>query len=201
MTIEVALEDRHAGRIIPATLIERIDIAYARRTDDLWLTFLAAEVSKAQAENRPLVHPEHAHWRWEHKVTLAGHLLAYPTLAIEFEGDAQGLMMLKTDGEFARLPGEMGKPLVYVVFLATAPWNLPSVVMRPRFRGVGTVMLRSAIEISFELGFKGRLGLHSLSQSEHFYTRSGLTELGNDLEKENLSYFEMTPAQASAFIR
>jgi len=201
VTLEVALEDRHAGHIVPATLVERIDVTYARRTDDLWLTFLAAEVARARAAATSLSLPEHAHWRWERKVAAAGHLLPYPTLAIEFESEAQGLMMLKTDGEFARLPGETGKPLVYVVFLATAPWNLPAVVARPRFRGVGTVLLRAAVETSLDLGFKGRLGLHSLSQSEPFYAGLGMTALGNDPKKENLNYCEMTPAQAVAFVR
>lgn len=201
MPQEVALEDRHAGHIVPARLIERIDVAYARRTDDLWLTFLTAEVAKAHAGGLTLPLPQHAHWRWERKVAMVGHLLPYPTLAIEFEGDAQGLMLLKTDGEFARLPGELGKPLVYVVFLATAPWNLTSVVARPRFRGVGSVLLRAAVEISSDLGFKGRLALHALPQSEVFYERLGMTALGNDPKKENLKYFEMTPGQADAFIR
>ena len=201
MTAEVAIEDRHAECIVPATLVERIDVAYARRTDDLWLTFLAAEIAKAQAAGAQLSPPEHVHWRWERKVAAVDRLLPYPTLAIEFEGDAQGLMMLKTDGEFAQLPVETGKALVYVVFLATAPWNLPAVVSRPRFRGVGTVLLRSAVETSLDLGFKGRLGLHSLPQSEQFYARLGMTPLGKDPKKQNLTYFEMTPAQATAFVR
>jgi GNAT superfamily N-acetyltransferase len=198
---EIALEDRHSGQFVPAALIERVDVAYARRTDDLWVTFLAAEVAKAQTEGVALQLPEHAHWRWETKVAIIQHLLSYPTLAIEFEGDAQGLMMLKTDGEFARLPVQSGKPLVYVVFLATAPWNLPMVVRRPRFRGVGTVLMRAAVEMSVDLGFKGRIGLHSLPQAEPFYENLGMTAGGCDPDKENLNYCEMTPEQAAAFLR
>lgn len=201
MRREVALEDRHAGEFVAATLIDRIDAAYARRADDLWLTFLTAEIAKAHASGSPLQVPEHAHWRWERKVATVGHLLLYPTSAVEFEGDAQGLMLLKTDGEFARSPGQVGRPLVYVVFLATAPWNLPAVVARPRFRGVGTMLLRAAVESSVDLGFKGRLGLHALPQSEAFYAGIGMTEWGHDPQKENLNYFEMTPEQAAAFLR
>jgi hypothetical protein len=199
--MDVALDDRLTGRIVPASLIDRIDVAYAQHVDDLWLTYLAAEVAKATAAGAPLGVPEHAHWNWTRKVQATAHLLPYPTLAIECEGQAQGLMMLKTDGEVARLPGEQGKALVYVVFLASAPWNLPSIVPHPRFRGVGTVMMRTAIETSIDLGFKGRVGLHSLPQSEVFYARMGMTTLGNDPNKENLNYFEMAPEQAMAFIR
>lgn len=198
---EVALEDRHSGQFVRALLIERIDVAYARRTDDLWVTFLAAEVAKAQAAGITLPLPQHAHWRWERKVAIVGHLLPYPTLAVEFEGDAQGLMLLETDGKFGRLPGQTGRPLVHVVFLATAPWNLPAIVQRPRFRGVGTILLRAAVEMSLDLGFKGRIGLHSLPQSEAFYASLGMIGMGQDPDKENLTYFEMAPAQAEAFIR
>lgn len=199
--MDVALEDRHAGRIVPATLIERIDVAYAKRVDDLWLTFLAAALAQAEAAGTPLALPEHTHWRWTRKVELTAHLLPYPTLAIECEGQPQGLMMLKTDGETARLQNEQGKPLVYVAFLASAPWNLPAVVARPRFRGAGTILLRAAIEASLDLGFKGRIGLHSLRDAEIFYARSGMTALGRDQKKENLEYFEMTSTEAMAFIR
>lgn len=201
MDREVALEDQHAGQFVPAQLLERIDVAYARRTDDLWLTFYAAEIANAQASGHVLTPPQHAHWRWERKVAIVGHLLPYPTLAIEFEGEAQGLMLLETDSKFARLPGQIGKPLVYVVFLAAAPWNLPALVRRPRFRGVGTMLMRAAVEMSVELGFKGRVGLHSLLQSERFYECLGMTTLGHDPDKENLTYHEMTPEQAAAFLR
>lgn len=197
---EVALEDRLSGQFVPAKLLERIDVAYARRTDDLWVTFLAAEAAKLQVNGVTLLPPQHSHWRWGRKVAIVAHLLPYPTLAIEFEGDAQGLMLLETDGKFGLLPAQIGKPLVYVVFLATAPWNLPAVVQRPRFRGVGSVLMRAAVEMSVDLGFKGRIGLHSLPQSEKFYEGIGMTALGRDLDKENLNYCEMTPEQAMAFL-
>jgi GNAT superfamily N-acetyltransferase len=201
MRREVVLEDRHTGNYVAATFLDRIDATYARHADDLWLTFLAAEMAKAHASGSPLAVPEHAHWRWERKVATVGHLLLYPTSAIEYDGDAQGLMLLKTDGEFARSPGQVGRPLVYVVFLASAPWNLPTVVARPRFRGVGTMLLRAAVETSVNLGFKGRIGLHALRQSEAFYASIGMTVWGQDPKKENLNYFEMTPEQVAAFLR
>jgi hypothetical protein len=194
----LALHDRHADEFVQATLIERIDREYAARTDGQWLTFAAAEAARASLAGAPM--PEHAHWRWERKVARVAHLLPYPTLSVECEGVAQGLMLLKTDGEVARLPAELTRPLVYVVFLASAPWNLPT-ALRPRFRGVGTSLMRAAVEISLDLGFKGRIGLHALPQSEPFYDQVGMTALGRDVDKENLNYFEMAPAQAAAFIR
>ena len=50
-------------------------------------------------------------------------------------------------------------------------------------------------------GFKGRIGLHSLPQSNNFYANKvGMTDMGQDEEYQNLRYFEMTPEQAEAFI-
>ncbi len=196
----VTLQDLHAGCFVPATLLDRIDVDYARRADDEWVVFAAAEVAKAAASGTPFARPEHDHWRWERKVNATGHLLSYPTLAIECDGHAQGLMLLKTDGAFGRLPEQGMHPLVSVEFLASAPWNLPTVVARPRYRGVGTLLLRAALATSLDLGFKGRIGLHSLPQAEEFYERSGMTRLGPDEKKGGLTYFEMGVAQAAAFM-
>lgn len=193
--------DLHLGQFVESILTERIDVMYAKRADDAWLTFLATAKALALAAGTRFDPPEHMHWRWERKVLASAHLLSYPTMGIEYEGQVQGLMMLLTDGGFGRLPEQAGQPLVYVHFLATAPWNLGAVVARPRFRGVGTVLLRAAVETSIDLGFKGRLGLHSLPQSETWYDRLGMICLGTDSSKQNLKYYEMTATQAAAFIR
>jgi hypothetical protein len=196
----VTLKDLHSGCFVPATLLERIDVDYARRADDEWVVFVAAEAAKAVASGTAFARPEHDHWRWERKVSVTGHLLSYPTLALECDGHAQGLMLLKTDGVFGRLPEQAGHPLVSVEFLASAPWNLPTIVAQPRYRGVGTLLLRAAVATSLDLGFKGRIGLHALPQAEQFYSRSGMASLGPDEQKGGLTYFEMSVANAAAFM-
>lgn len=201
MSHEAALFDLHSGEVVRATLIERIDVAYARRADSQWLTFLNAEIAHGNASGVPICPPEHAHWEWEKKVALTTHLLSHPTMAIEHEGTAQGLMLLETDGQFARLPDELGKPLVHVMFLASAPWNLSTVVARPRFKGVGTTLLRAAIEASLDFDFKGRIGLHSLPQADDFYLRLGMTPMGKDPKKHDLTYYELSPTQAAQFLK
>jgi len=199
----IALQDMSSGALVPAQLIEQVDSAYAHRADDSWLSFIAAQTACAPPEGLSVsgLELQHAHWRWEQKVQSVGSLLSYPTLGIECAGEVQGLMLLRTDGEFGRLAEQLHHPIVYVVFLAAAPWNLPAVVAEPRFRGVGTALLRAAVEISGELGFKGRVGLHSLPQSEAFYHRYGMRCLGIDEDKERLNYFEMDVDTAAAFIR
>jgi hypothetical protein len=71
-----------------------------------------------------------------------------------------------------------------------------------QFHGVGIHMVRAAIELSRHEGFHARIGLHSLSQAARFYREvCGMSELGADRDYYDLSYFEMTPAQADAFCR
>lgn len=197
---DVPLLDMHSSNYVRARMLDRIDLQYAVKADGVWLTYLAAAMAAGQTAGKPLKVPEHAGWKWSKKLGLTERLLSYQTLAIEFEDVPQGLMMLRTDGSFSRLEGQEGKPLVYVEFLASAPWNLPAVVERPRFRGVGHTMMRKAIEISMDLEFKGRLALHSLPQADDYYRGIGMTLVGKDELKENLNYFEMSPDPAKAFI-
>jgi hypothetical protein len=67
---------------------------------------------------------------------------------------------------------------------------------------VGSLLVRAAIELSREEGFKGRIGLHSLPQSNAWYANMcGMTDLGADPGySHQLRYFEMTPEQAEAFL-
>ena len=71
---------------------------------------------------------------------------------------------------------------------------------QPRFGLVGKVFLAGAIQLSRDTGFRGRVGLHSLPQADPFYHSCGMTDLDIDPAVENLRYFEMTPAQAQAFL-
>jgi hypothetical protein len=128
-------------------------------------------------------------------------LLAYQFLGIECEGEMQGLMLVATAGHDGRLNAQVGKPLVYVDYIVTAPWNDPGYVANPRFGLVGKVLIGAAIQVSRELGFRGRLGLHSLPKAEPFYReRCGMTDLGIDAEVEGLRYFEMSSTQARRYM-
>ena len=51
-------------------------------------------------------------------------------------------------------------------------------------------------------GNRKRIGLHSLPQADSFYRdRCRMSDLGRDASKQNLTYFEMTDAQAAQFLR
>jgi hypothetical protein len=74
-------------------------------------------------------------------------------------------------------------------------------VAAPTYGGVGSVLINAAIQLSQAEGFRGRIGLHSLSQAATFYRdRCGMTDFGPDSTHHDLTYFEMDESQAAAFI-
>jgi len=150
-----------------------------------------AEAAAASAQD--------SHWNWVEQAKKANASLQYETFAIECCGETQGLMLVDVT-KFARVDGQRGRELVYIERIATAPWNRPKFVQTPLFKGVGRVLLGTAISLSVGLGFKGRIGLHSLPQSESWYRdEAGFTDGGYEQAKM-MQYFEMNEAQAAAFI-
>jgi hypothetical protein len=72
-------------------------------------------------------------------------------------------------------------------------------VKEPLYKGVGHLLLAAAINLSFNEEFSGRVGLHALPQAESWYRDvCKMTDLGPDGTK--MRYFEMTEAQARAFL-
>ena len=142
------------------------------------------------------------HWDWAGKTRERSGRLDWESFAIECGGLTQGLMFVSLTA-FAREPSQEGKHLVYIEMLATAPWNRHGFTDQPQYKGVGPFLLVAAISHSFAEEFQGRIGLHSLPQSESWYRDiCGMTDLGIDKEinyPPGLRYFEMTEAQARAY--
>ena len=181
-------------------MIKGVTLEEIQAADDSWLPFLRAFIQKAHAGGVPSEDlPEHSHWRWERKWRAA--TAASRFFGIECDGEMQGLMAVRLDKR-CRLPKQVGQPLVYVDYLAAAPWNdavmLARIAELPRLSRVGSALLRSAIHLSVDNGWQGRIGLHGLPQAADFYRmRCGMTDLGADAAYEGLSYFEMTSEQAA----
>jgi hypothetical protein len=146
--------------------------------------------------------PQSRHWDWRRKTEALQGMLANPGFSIVCGGVTQGMMLVDTTMKRCHLESQKGKNLVYVSFVETAPWNRKELFDPPRYRGVGPIFIRAAIELSKEQEFKGRIGLHSLPQANGFYANvCGMTDLGADQDYQGLRYFEMTPEQAEAFIK
>lgn len=146
--------------------------------------------------------PQSRGWNWRRKTEAIQGMLAYPGFSVMCQGVTQGLMLVDATTKRCQLASQKGKNLVYVWFVENAPWNRKELFDPPRYRGVGSILIRTAIELSKQEEFKGRIGLHSLPQANGFYANvCGMTDMGIDPDnQEGLRYFEMTPEQAEAFI-
>lgn len=188
--------DGATGQPFEAILCDAILESHVRDFEERWRPWL----ENAMSADPDLPRQESAHWDWRRKMTAFRGLLGFPSFAIEWRGETQGLMVCSTV-ETCRLPNQAGLPVVYVEYLETAPWNRVTLTPTPRFKRVGPAMIDVAIQLSVHEGFQGRLGLHSLPQSDAWYRdKCKMTDLGRDAHKQNLRYFEMTPQQAKAFL-
>jgi hypothetical protein len=146
--------------------------------------------------------PQSRHWDWRRKTEALQGMLANPGFCVVCGGVTQGMMLVDATMYRCRMDNQKGKDLIYVSFVETAPWNRKELLFDPpRYRGVGPILIRAAIELSKKEEWKGRIALHSLPQSNGFYANyCGMTDLGPDQDHQGLRYFEMSPEQAEAFI-
>lgn len=182
-----------------AVLIYDVSAEELQAADALWAAFSQEATRAARAAGVSAWElPEHRHWQWQRKMQAATAATRF--FGVQCREEMQGLLAVRTD-KTCRLAEQVGSPLVYVDYLATAPWNYAPLLARigkaPRYRRSGEALMRTAVALSRELGWDGRLGLHALPQADAFYARLGMTALGVDEAYESLRYFEMTPEQAA----
>ena len=197
----VFLREVSTGNPVQAELWDGIQPQHLADWTQQWQPALSRALRKLALRGVPMTQwPQNWHWNWEHKVTHISGLLGARTFCVVAQGVTQGLMSVDLT-KSARLDSQRGKPLVYIDYLEAAPWNRPDLFGSARFRGVGTVLITAAVELSRQEGFKGRVGLHSLPQADDFYRKAcGMTDLDKDPGYQNLRYFEMTPEQARAYL-
>ena len=141
------------------------------------------------------------HWKWDQKWDVFQHDLSKVFFAVECDGAVQALMVVDNSKYVCRHDDHSGSGLIYIEFVAVAPWNRGALISNPIYSGLGKVLVGTAVSLSIEEEFAGRIGLHSLPQSERFYTNGcGMTDFGPDSNKQGLNYFEMTEMQARIFL-
>lgn len=140
--------------------------------------------------------PESWHWNWHQKASRLSLPVTITFAAWSLRGP-EAVMMVKTAPYQARLVPDVGKHLVYIDFIEVAPWNwtVPSIAQKPTLTGLGSQLVQVAVALSVSEEFRGRVGLHSLPQSEAWYKNRGFTNLGPDLHKQGLAYLERPAAQ------
>ncbi|HWZ30756.1 MAG TPA: hypothetical protein VNX18_05460 [Bryobacteraceae bacterium] len=203
MKTSVSITDLATGKPVEAVLFDDVTLEHFLEAQREWRP-VVVEAAQRLVKAGEQEYPRHWHWDWSTKEADL-KVLAYGFLGIAYEGRLQGLLKLETAGRSSRIDAQKGKPLVYVDYVETAPWNIKLITSAlgtaPKFGGIGTRLIEAAVRRSLEEGFKGRLGLHSLSISERFYLKAcGMTAVAKDPTKQNLLWCEFTPEQAEKFL-
>lgn len=197
-TSTVYLLDVATGQPIEAELRDQVELQHVDDWHQAWRPALEDAVRDLAARGSRL--PQHRHWNWAVKIASVNGLLGHRSFCVIANGMTQGLMRVDLT-RTARMTSHAGKPIVYVDYLETAPWNRPELVASPRLRGVGMTLITAAVALSVDEGFHGRIGLHSLPQADDFYRdKCKMDDLGPDAKYQNLRYFEMTAERAGAFL-
>lgn len=163
------------NEVVTATICA-LTTEHISQVDTIWLGIL-----------RGTEQPD-AYWNWSYKLRLSQNNERYEAYAIELDELLQGVILLETQWHRSWL-SERSR-LVYVEYLSSAPWNRRPIEDPPYLRHVGQALLRVARQRSVELGYAGRVGLHSIPGSEGFYERLNMMNNGADPDKEGLVYFE-----------
>ncbi len=198
----ITIVDKRSGEPVDAVLHDELDTLALVEVEIIWGPYRLEAVKRLIRAGTPLgEQPQHRHWDWSKKARRLA-LLAYRGIGIECQGCMQGLMLLRTAGDMARVGEDTGKPIVYVLYIETAPWNAKELEPIPRFGAIGTRLIEAAIRVSEDEGFKGRVGLHSLPQTEGFYRNfCRMHDCGKDAHVQDLRYFELDRNAAQAFLK
>lgn len=144
---------------------------------------------------RPLLRlhvEEDADWDWSQLIRQRrpwqrGQLDIQEYGVLRCQGRTQAIMIMEVSNHSSRAGG----PLIYVEYVAVAPWNRPGIKDPREFAGCGRMMIRYAVERSLSLGYEGRVGLHSLPGARPFYLALGFKDFGADPEEGGLNYLEL----------
>ena len=198
---EVEIVRRTDSELVPATLLEEMAPSDLLVVDQEWAPVRSTILQELLKHAVPKEQwPQSLHWDWSLK---SGELrlLAASGFGVVCDKKWQGVMLTKT-GFDSRHPNSTGKPIVYIDYLESGPWNwnIEQIGQVGTYKAVGAVLFRQAVIQSREENFCGRIGLHALPQAIAFYQGLGMDNLGEDPTKSNLPYFELTEAKALSIL-
>lgn len=212
---EVELRNLHSDQYDVALLVMGMDDHHLENVRQTWVPQLqdpvteirnrhtdgTGQLDKQAAYNEVVaLDLQDSHWDWDKKWNELGNDISKVFFVVECNGATQAMMIVDNSTYRCRHEDAAGNNLIYVEYVAVAPWNRRSLVADPIYKGIGKILVGTAISLSIEEEFDGRIGLHSLPQADGFYTSCGMTDFGPDGKKQNMRYFEMTTKQANEFL-
>ncbi|QEL16706.1 hypothetical protein [Limnoglobus roseus] len=130
----VAIIERATGAALKAMLHKELDESELIDVEIAWEPKRLRALKELRRSGADLTDlPQHFHWSWARKALQTSGMLAYRAFGIKFKRQMQGLMMVELASHVARLDPDKGKPLVYVDYVETAPWNAREFTSSPTY--------------------------------------------------------------------
>lgn len=109
----VRLKERGTGELCDAVLLDGLGKEEIEAAEGVWRPFLKAELARLDAEGVSKAKwPQHRGWDWREKQKAIDGLLAYRIFGIACASQMQGLMLVATAGQSARIESQRGRPLI-----------------------------------------------------------------------------------------
>ncbi|MDD2661400.1 MAG: GNAT family N-acetyltransferase [Methylococcales bacterium] len=185
----------HNDNDIPYEIKHGWQIHYANDCDIAWTAFYTQLFEHIEQLNLPedrqmeilnSLSTQDQHWDWYRKACI------YKSDEDEWfflmaEDKPQGVCIINHPKASKLTAGN----IFYLEYLAVAPWNRNSLIYNRKFKGIGSILLKCAINYAMQtLKLQPGFSLHSLEQAESWYLKIGMTRLPSE-DKPNLKFFEM----------
>ncbi|WP_353301636.1 hypothetical protein [Sessilibacter corallicola] len=147
------------------------------------------------AEVLDSIQTEDFHWSW-FKKSVGAMGDEYEWFYLYAEGEPQAVCLIRHPKDSALEDSN----IFYVEFIAVAPWNRSCLVREREFLGVGSFLLRAALNFSVNrLGLSPGFSLHSLPQASEYYAKLKMVNVA-EKNKDSLLYFEMPGCEANKLL-
>jgi hypothetical protein len=194
----------HKDENIPYEIWHGWQIQYANNCDITWTSFYTQVFEYIHQQNLPedrqmeilkSMSTQDKHWDWYRK---ACHHKSNEDewFFLMAEDKPQGVCLFNHPESSKLASGN----IFYIEYLAVAPWNRDSLINSRRFKGVGTLLLKCAINYAMQtLKLQPGFSLHSLEQAVDYYLKLGMTSLPSE-DKPNLKFFEMDAVRTQKMV-
>ena len=192
------------GKMHSYEIVEGWDIINAKLCDENWGRFnleildRIADEKMTDVEQKEMLdrsHLEDAHWSWFNKHK-AYSSVDYNWCFFLIDGQPQGACLVY----HPKLSVDNKNSIFYVEYVAAAPWNRPNIIDQPRFKGIGTKLLKAISKYS-DAHHKLSDGfcLLSLPKAEGYYLKIGMNHFPVR-DADSLKYFEMLSNEHQLFV-
>jgi hypothetical protein len=152
----IQIVDCATKELVDAELFDEVTIDHFLETQREWRPLVVEAAKRLVKSGAPRESiPRHFHWDWSTKESDL-RVLAFAFFGVSCWDKLQGLMKLEVAGRSGRIASQKRKPLVYVDYLETAPWNIKPLMealgKSPQFAAIGTRLVEAAVLFAEERG-------------------------------------------------